>query len=269
MRFHQIKKMVIQAVLWVEQNMGGTLDGPAKKEAVINRVRERISELSGFSWFVGWAVSAVLPSVTDRLVDKAVRVLNMITGWNINEIEFTEDAINKLACCLDAPMSDLVSCCAQPELLRIDALYDTCGYSVGIDALPFNGISDTHFSRNLTRREVTCPCGCGFDEVTREIVHTFQALRDYIGRKVFVSSGCRCPQRNASAGGADRSEHMNGAALDIFVVGLPKRQLYAIVREAHALGLLPYLAYCEGVRNSDRAVHIDTGRLRSSIWGPK
>ena len=39
--------------------------------------------------------------------------------------------------------------------------------------------------------------------------------RDALGRAVHVNSGYRCPELNAAVGGASRSQHLTGEAVDI------------------------------------------------------
>ena len=43
----------------------------------------------------------------------------------------------------------------------------------------------------------------------------FQPLRDAFGCPIYVSSGYRCPELNRAIGGAKRSQHMEGRALDL------------------------------------------------------
>jgi|TARA_Y100000015_G_scaffold28991_2_gene28280 hypothetical protein len=45
--------------------------------------------------------------------------------------------------------------------------------------------------------------------------HVFQPLRDGLGVPIYVSSGYRCPDLNRAIGGAKRSQHMEGRALDL------------------------------------------------------
>ena len=45
--------------------------------------------------------------------------------------------------------------------------------------------------------------------------HVFQPCRDHFGVPIYVSSGYRCPELNRAIGGARRSQHMEGRALDL------------------------------------------------------
>lgn len=75
-------------------------------------------------------------------------------------------------------------------------------------------------SKNLSRYEFDCKCGCGFDTVDVGLVYIVQAVRDHFGRPVTINSGCRCPEHNRREGGADKSQHLIGRAADIVVAGV-------------------------------------------------
>ena len=46
-------------------------------------------------------------------------------------------------------------------------------------------------------------------------INVFQPLREHFGRPIYVSSGYRGPELNRAIGGAKRSQHMEGRALDL------------------------------------------------------
>lgn len=75
-------------------------------------------------------------------------------------------------------------------------------------------------SKNLSRSEIACKCGCGFDTMDIKTVEVFQALRNHIGKPIKINSGCRCPKRNEEEGGRPKtdvsrgSQHLYGRAMD-------------------------------------------------------
>jgi hypothetical protein len=71
---------------------------------------------------------------------------------------------------------------------------------------------------------------------------------------VTVNSTCRSRQHNASVGGAPRSQHLSGNAVD-FSVGRNARAVQAFLGGHRAIGGLKHY--------SDGHFHIDTGRRRS------
>jgi uncharacterized protein YcbK (DUF882 family) len=76
-------------------------------------------------------------------------------------------------------------------------------------------------SEHFNRSEFACRCGCGFDTVDAELIRVLEELRRWLrDSPVTILSGCRCPIRNAVAGGAYQSQHLHGKAADIRVAGV-------------------------------------------------
>jgi len=82
-----------------------------------------------------------------------------------------------------------------------------------------------HLTPNFTCNEFACQCGCGYDDVDMRLVQGLQLLRDKLGRKIHIISGCRCPSHNQAEGGATYSQHLLGTAVDIAVAGIPIREV--------------------------------------------
>ena len=81
-------------------------------------------------------------------------------------------------------------------------------------------------SRNFSRSEFTCSCGCGFDTVDAELLDILQTARDDLGGIFTVTSACRCPEHNTSVGGAGNSQHTKGRAADIQVKGVSPTEVH-------------------------------------------
>jgi uncharacterized protein YcbK (DUF882 family) len=75
-------------------------------------------------------------------------------------------------------------------------------------------------TKNLSRSEFACKCGCGFDTVDFALAQAVQKIRDHYGRKVTVNSGCRCKRHNKNEGGGEKSQHLLGRAADLVVEGI-------------------------------------------------
>ncbi len=75
-------------------------------------------------------------------------------------------------------------------------------------------------SRNFSKWEFRCPCGCGQVRVDSRLIEALQILRDRIGLPIEISSGYRCRKHNADVGGVPDSQHLLGHAADIVVQGL-------------------------------------------------
>lgn len=65
-----------------------------------------------------------------------------------------------------------------------------------------------YISKHFTHNEVKCSCGCGFDSVKQKTLDIADAIRIHEGKPVKCSSGCRCPDHNASVDGAPQSRHL-------------------------------------------------------------
>ena len=109
-------------------------------------------------------------------------------------------------------------------------------------------------SKNFSRSEFECKCGCGEAEVSPLLIEKLHRIRDYTGEPVRITSGGRCETHNAAVGGAKNSQHLLGLAADIVVSWWPADDLLRLLRvlvRANAL----YVGYAYKI--SKNAVHID------------
>lgn len=82
-------------------------------------------------------------------------------------------------------------------------------------------------SKNFSRREFECNCGCGFDTVDAGMLNILQDdIRDYYNKKVTLISGCRCPIWNSHEDGSDDSYHMKAKGSDFIVEGVSSLSVY-------------------------------------------
>jgi uncharacterized protein YcbK (DUF882 family) len=81
-------------------------------------------------------------------------------------------------------------------------------------------------SKNFSRKEFACKCGCGFDTVDVELVKVLQELRDHFERPITINSACRCLKHNRSIGSTDSSQHVKARAADITVKGVSPEVVY-------------------------------------------
>lgn len=91
------------------------------------------------------------------------------------------------------------------------------------------------------------------------VLSKWQQTLDAFGKPVPIVSAYRSPATNALAGGAKKSQHMTGNAIDVDVsaLSIPERQ--ALISEARRAGFT-------GVGVYNNALHFDTGPER--VWGP-
>ena len=83
--------------------------------------------------------------------------------------------------------------------------------------------SDTSaLSKNFTRKDFKCPCGCSRQMVDSELVEKLQAIRDKLGKAIKVTSGYRCLSHNAAVGGSSGSNEIRSAPSPAAVIAWVK-----------------------------------------------
>lgn len=92
---------------------------------------------------------------------------------------------------------------------------------------------------------------------TRAVVlaETFEAVRVLVGGPLLVLSSYRPHDYNAAIGGARRSQHLEGRALDLAHPHVSAMELAHAIRRLHKQGGIPHLG---GIGQYRRFVHIDT-----------
>ena len=99
------------------------------------------------------------------------------------------------------------------------------------------------------KSEWSCKCGCGLDNVNHTLVTVAERTRKYFNAPIIISSGLRCPTRNAQAGGVSNSRHLTGKAMDFCVRGKSAAQILAYVQKQ------PEIRYAYAINES--YVHMD------------
>ena len=69
-------------------------------------------------------------------------------------------------------------------------------------------------TRNFSRHEFACKCGCGLDVIDLNLVNRLQVVRDILNTPIIIHSGVRCAEHNRDVGGKPRSLHLAGKAID-------------------------------------------------------
>ena len=109
-------------------------------------------------------------------------------------------------------------------------------------------------TENFSRAEFACHCGCGFDDISENLINVLQHLRNALDEPIHILSGCRCTQHNAICGGVKDSQHLKGNAADIVVVGLSPDSLADLLETNFKIG---------GIGIYPRFVHIDVRKTRA------
>lgn len=114
-------------------------------------------------------------------------------------------------------------------------------------------------TRNFSRSELDCPC-CGTFIRNDRLLRGLQTLRDLVGGPIHVNSGTRCWRHNSAVGGSPKSQHVDGAAADIWAYGATWKQLAALaetVPEFASGGIGRY--------PKQHFIHVDVGPKRRWI----
>ena len=81
-------------------------------------------------------------------------------------------------------------------------------------------------SPHFNRSEFECQCGCGFNTVDVETIAILEDVRQHFMKPIQITSGCRCAKHNRSIGGAKKSKHIFGNAVDFQVASTDPETVY-------------------------------------------
>jgi uncharacterized protein YcbK (DUF882 family) len=110
-------------------------------------------------------------------------------------------------------------------------------------------------TKDFSREEFACKCGCGADHIRTDLVIILQNIRDYFNKPVKINSGVRCVRHNKRVGGAKNSKHLTGEAADIKIVGVSPRAISMVANDL--------LGRRGGVKVYRTFTHID---IRKGYW---
>lgn len=112
---------------------------------------------------------------------------------------------------------------------------------------------------HFTADELECPCGkCDGGTMAPSFMVRLVELRKHIGFSFPVSSAFRCPSHNEAVGGASKSYHLKGRAVDI---ELSHDQAYQVIAAAKKFG---FRGVGVNQKGGGRFVHLDN-RLQETV----
>lgn len=111
-------------------------------------------------------------------------------------------------------------------------------------------------SKNFSRSEFACKCGCGFDTVDIRLLDYLEAVRKHFNQKITINSGCRCMMYNVQIGGSDGSQHLKGRAADIVVEHNRPFDVHKFLGTLNPNGLGLYKTF----------VHVDSRSHENARW---
>ncbi len=106
------------------------------------------------------------------------------------------------------------------------------------------------------KSEFDCKCGCGLNNIDLKLVKILDEIREYFGKPMLITCGCRCQKYNDSLiGSIKNSKHIQGKASDVWISGLKKSELLSKCKDYVKCGRANYTYTNES--NMKYAVHID------------
>ena len=129
-------------------------------------------------------------------------------------------------------------------------------------------------TKNLSRHEFECECGCGFDTVDIKLAQILQETADQFLRastgvdrvSIIIKSGCRCREHNESVGGSTNSRHMKGNAADFKIKYVTKGVKTQIDPNRVAAYLDKKYKYEYGIGWYNGRTHFDTSSSGRRRW---
>ena len=118
-------------------------------------------------------------------------------------------------------------------------------------------------TKNFSRREFACKCGCGADYIDSLLVETLQVIREDAGVPLIINSGVRCVKHNKKVGGVPNSQHTLGKAADI-TWGRPVGDLYHRIYHLYKKGKIPHLGYMK-LYSEKNFIHLDVRHPKSDL----
>lgn len=94
-------------------------------------------------------------------------------------------------------------------------------------------------TKNISRHELACKCGCGFDTMDFVTINVVQECADHFAKKLgveksvlIITSAARClewnrtPVSEGGPGSKDTSQHPKGKAIDFRIKGVDPSEVY-------------------------------------------
>lgn len=114
-------------------------------------------------------------------------------------------------------------------------------------------------SKYFNRSEFACQCGCGFDDISGQLVNVLDMARDVLDHPLTVTSGCRCKRWNRKKGGKKTSAHKKGLAGDLKTIS--SRERFEVLQVLFSLGVTRI-----GIAKTFIHIDIDDSKPQDVVW---
>lgn len=85
-------------------------------------------------------------------------------------------------------------------------------------------------SPHFMYQEFACKC-CGESKIKLQVILNLEKLRKMANAPIIITSGYRCPKHNREVGGAKRSQHCLGNAVDVKITGYTPTQVARMAKK--------------------------------------
>ena len=122
-------------------------------------------------------------------------------------------------------------------------------------------------SKNFSKLEIMCPCGCGTDKISPVLIEKLQKVRNIIGRPLIITSGVRCEFYNESIKASMSSSHVpddsgTGNAVDIACTNSNER--YELVEVAQKF--FQRIGISSGSYGGFIHLDVDRSKVQEVMW---
>jgi hypothetical protein len=100
--------------------------------------------------------------------------------------------------------------------------------------------------------------GVDLEHTDPMVLDRFETLQSNFGESLRMISAARSKEHNDAVGGADKSQHLDGTAIDLDVSKLSEERRIQLIQMASSMGFT-------GIGVYKNSIHLDTGPLRA--WG--
>jgi zinc D-Ala-D-Ala carboxypeptidase len=112
-----------------------------------------------------------------------------------------------------------------------------------------------NLSEHFSVEEFACPC-CKVNKCGADLINALERVRVGYGKPLVINSGYRCMKHNVEIGGAARSKHLEGIAVDIRAFSGAEK--YELIRLGILFGF-------KGIGVANSFVHLDL-RSEACVW---
>jgi zinc D-Ala-D-Ala carboxypeptidase len=108
-------------------------------------------------------------------------------------------------------------------------------------------MNNIKISDNFSLHEFQCKDGSQLVKIDERLLVLLQTLRDKVKKPIEIVSAYRTPEYNKKIGGAPKSQHVEGKAVDIKIKGITPKEVAKLAEEVgfDGIGIYPTFTHCD------------------------